>query len=260
MVRVTKHRERLQRLYESYNRREFVHPDPLEFLYAYRDVRDREVVGLIASSLAYGNVRQILRSVSRVLAAMGESPYGFLIDASEAYLFETFRDFRHRFTSGKDLSTMLMGVKQACERHGSLQGCFEQGLKGSHETVIPALGAFVRELTGQARQEPFYLLPSPERGSACKRLNLFLRWMVRNDRVDPGGWEHVSASKLIVPLDTHMHRVALRLGLTSRKQANLQTACEITEAFRAIDPADPVKYDFCITRLGIHPDLDPECL
>jgi len=260
LVHVTEHRERLQRLYESYNRREFVHPDPVEFLYAYSDVRDREVAGLIAASLAYGNVRQILRSVSRILAAMGESPYGFLIDASEAYLFETFRDFRHRFTSGTDLSIMLVGVKRACERHGSLQGCFEQGLKGSHETVIPALGAFVRELTGHARQEPFYLLPSPERGSACKRLNLFLRWMVRNDQVDPGGWDQVSAAKLIVPLDTHMHRIALRLGLTSRRQANLLTACEITEAFRAIDPADPVKYDFCITRLGIHPDLDPEDL
>ncbi len=96
------------------------------------------------------------------------------------------------------------------------------------------------------------LLPSPGKGSACKRLNLFLRWMVRSDDVDPGGWSGVDAGKLIVPLDTHMHRMGLEVGLTRRKQADMQAALEVTRAFRTIAPEDPVRYDFALTRLGIH--------
>ncbi|MFC1474950.1 TIGR02757 family protein, partial [bacterium] len=96
-----------------------------------------------------------------------------------------------------------------------------------------------------------YLTPAPRRGSACKRMNLFLRWMVRRDDVDPGPWTDVPASKLVVPLDTHMHRISSGMGLTSRKQADLKTAIEITDAFRAISPEDPVRYDFALTRLGI---------
>ena len=98
------------------------------------------------------------------------------------------------------------------------------------------------------------LLPSPSAGSACKRLNLFLRWMVRQDNVDPGGWDSVSPAKLIIPLDTHMHRIGRRLGLTPRRQADLRTAIEITEGFRGICPSDPVRYDFALTRLGIRRD------
>jgi uncharacterized protein (TIGR02757 family) len=104
-------------------------------------------------------------------------------------------------------------------------------------------------------------VPSPVGGSACKRLNLFLRWMVRQDGVDPGGWDNVPQSKLIVPVDTHMHRICLRLGLTTRKQANMATALEITEGFRALAPDDPVRYDFSLTRLGIRRDADlADCL
>ena len=100
------------------------------------------------------------------------------------------------------------------------------------------------------------LLPCPEKGSACKRFHLFLRWMVRNDAVDPGGWDGISASKLIVPLDVHMHRICMRLGLTSRAQADLKTALEVTGRFRAIVPEDPVRYDFALTRIGIRNDID----
>ena len=116
----------------------------------------------------------------------------------------------------------------------------------------------MKELSAPFPGKPRSLLPSPVAGSACKRLNLFLRWMVRRDEVDPGGWDHVPPSKLIVPLDIHMHRISLQLGLTGRKQANLKAACEITNAFRAIEPDDPVRYDFSLTRLGIRDDLTPD--
>ena len=254
---VRKYEKSLCTLYETYNHREFVHPDPLEFLYKYDEPGDREIVGLIASCLAYGSVRQILRSVSSVLERM-ESPRTFLMTSAERSLQSTFRDFKYRFTTGEDLVSLLRGIRSVLERHGSLHSCFCQGLSRDHETVIPALSTFVATIASAVRERPRSLLPSPDGGSACKRLNLFLRWMVRCDEVDPGGWERVPASKLIVPLDVHMHRISLQLGLTTRKQANLRTACEITAAFRAIEPSDPVRYDFSLTRLGIRDDLTPD--
>jgi uncharacterized protein (TIGR02757 family) len=243
-------------LYTKYNHRVFVHPDPLEFLYDYPNLADREIVGLIASSLAYGRVQQILKSVGAVLQRMG-SPYSFLMDSSRRSLTRNFHDFKHRFTTGEELATMLYGVKRVIEHYGSINKCFAQGLNPADETVIPALCAFVSELSSVFASRPRSLLPSPASGSACKRLNLFLRWMVRKDEVDPGGWDNVTPSKLVVPLDVHMHRISLQLGLTSRKQANLKAACEITAAFRRLEPDDPVRYDFALTRLGIRDELDP---
>ena len=124
--------------------------------------------------------------------------------------------------------------------------------------MIPALAEFVEELSSVFAGKPRSLLPSPRAGSACKRHNLFLRWMVRSDAVDPGGWMDIPSAKLIVPVDVHMHRISLQIGLTKRKQANLRTALEITAAFRSIAPEDPVRYDFALTRLGIRNDTDPE--
>lgn len=240
----------LEGLYRKYNRREFVHPDPLEFLYNYEDDRDREVVGLIASTLAYGRVRQILKSVSSVLDRMGTSPYKYLMNSKEIELNKTFCDFKHRFTVGCDMSSLLAGIKGALKHYGSLNKCFIAGLKNEDATIIPALGNFVRVLSKEAGTE-LKLLTPPEKKSACKRLNLYLRWMVRKDDVDPGSWHGVPASKLVVPLDTHMHQIGLALGLTKRKQANLTTALEISSAFAKISPEDPIRYDFALTRFGI---------
>jgi uncharacterized protein (TIGR02757 family) len=248
--------ENLCELYEKYNRREFVHPDPLEFLYDYPDLQDREIVGLVASSLAYGAVRQILKSVAAVLKRM-ESPYEFLRDVRRDSLVRVFKDFKHRFTTGEELATMLWGVRLVLDKCGSLNACFVEALRPEHDSITPALSGFVKELSSPFDGRPRSLLPSPDLGSACKRLNLFLRWMVRRDAVDPGGWDNVPRSKLIVPLDVHMHRISQQLGLTARRQANLRTAYEITSAFREIEPEDPVRYDFVLTRLGIRDDLDP---
>ncbi|QTA91721.1 TIGR02757 family protein [Desulfonema magnum] len=251
-------KEKLERLYKKYESRKYVHPDPLEFLYAYDDLNDREIAGLTASSLAYGRVAQILKSVSYVLDIMGPSPHAFLQNASRAFLRERFEGFRYRFAGGDNLAAMLSGAKQVIEQHGSLYECFLRGLKKNDETILPALSFFASELT--RKENPGHLVPLPERGSACKRMNLFLRWMVRTDAVDPGGWEEISPSKLIVPLDVHMHKICFKLGLTARKQANMRTALEITSAFKKLAPDDPVRYDFALTRLGIRDDADPNDL
>ncbi|MBN1345557.1 MAG: TIGR02757 family protein [Phycisphaerae bacterium] len=246
----------LDEIFGRYHRRELVHPDPLEFLYRYAAPSDREIVALIASSLAYGRVARILKSVSSVLDRMSPSPTRFLERSSDETLHRTFADFKHRFTTGDDLADMLGGVKRAVARHGSLHHCFRSCRRAEDDTVLPALARLVDELGGSGRQGAFSLLPSPAAGSACKRLNLFMRWMVRRDDVDPGGWDEVPASCLVVPLDTHMFKICRSLRLTRRRQPDLRAAVEITEAFRKIVPEDPVRYDFALTRIGIREETE----
>ncbi len=248
-------RDVLERLYDKYNRRTYVHPDPLELLYAYDDVRDREIAGLIAASLAYGRVERILKSAADVLRPMGPSPFRWLSSVRDRELKRTFKGFRHRFAGDENLIRLLSGIKRIILSHGSLCAAFMEGLDDADETLLPALSAFAEKLTGAACAAPEHLTPHPGRGSACKRLNLFLRWMARRDRVDPGGWPDVPAAKLIVPLDVHMHRICRMMGLTGSRRADMKTALEITAAFREISPEDPVKYDFALTRLGIRDDL-----
>jgi uncharacterized protein (TIGR02757 family) len=255
LTRTTK--STFKKLYERYNRREYVCPDPLQFLYDYGNPQDREIVGLIASSLAYGRVAQILKSVADVLERIG-SPADFLNEATPRSLRRTFKGFKHRFTTGEELASLLLGARESVRRHGSLQSCFMSGFREDDATVLPALCSFTEELASVRKLRRNSLLPAPAVGSACKRLNLYLRWMVRRDGVDPGGWDDVPASKLIVPLDVHMHRICLGLGFTRRRQANMRTAMEVTSAFRIIAPEDPVRYDFALTRLGIRDDLRHE--
>jgi uncharacterized protein (TIGR02757 family) len=241
----------MERLYRVLNRREFVLEDPVSFLYRHADLRDREVVGLVASSLAYGRVKQIRASVSAALERLGPRPAEMLSAMSPRAISRSFDGFRHRFTTGAELAGLLLGVRALHAEHGTLGARFTELLEPDDETVVPALTLLVRELGAFMPSRESALLACPERGSACKRLHLLLRWMVRRDDVDPGGWDAVPRSKLVVPLDTHMHRISLAFGLTRRRQADLRTAIDVTRSLGRFDPRDPVKYDFAITRLGI---------
>ena len=254
-MRHEKLKKKLDTLYGQYNRRRYVHPDPLEFLYSYKEIREREIAGIIASSLAYGRVAQILKSVSFVLDKMNPAPYLFLTDSTYESIYRAFEGFKHRFAGSSELVALLLGIKNVIVRFGSLHECFLAGFSEDDETVIPAMTFFSTQLIAE-KNKPGHLVAIPEKGSACKRMNLFLRWMVRKDSVDPGGWGGIPLSKLIVPLDTHMHRISLAMNLTKRKQANMHTALAITSGFKKIVPEDPVKYDFALTRLGIRGDLD----
>jgi uncharacterized protein (TIGR02757 family) len=247
----------LEELYSHYNRFEHIHPDPLEFVYLYDKKLDRELIAFIASALAYGRVGQILRSVRSVLDIMGPSPSSFLAENRPAAIRKKFRFFKHRFTTGEILSNLLVALKELTLEYGSLESCFRAGFSENDPNILPALTGLVKKLEKACGRMLPTFLPSPDGGSACKRLNLFLRWMVRSDNVDPGIWQSIPASHLIVPLDTHMHRIAAAMGLTSRKQADIRCAVEITEVFSAIRPDDPVRYDFALTRLGIKPGTPP---
>jgi uncharacterized protein (TIGR02757 family) len=238
--------------YGRYNRRDQVHPDPLVFLYAYPDIRDREIAGMIASCLAYGRVAQIYKSLNAVLKNMGASPYQFLKHSTRRSLTEVYAGFSHRFATAENLVGLMLAIKKVMNQYGSIHECFLSGMTVDADTVLPALTQFAAAFTGGNSQMLGHLIPLPERGSACKRLNLFLRWMVRKDEVDPGGWDQVPASKLIIPLDVHMHRVGIYLGFTQRKQSDMRTALEITRAFGRFVPADPLRYDFTLCRMGMH--------
>lgn len=253
---ITRYADQLESLYRSKNRRCYVDPDPLAVLYRYQNPAEREIAGFLAASLAYGNVRQILKSVEIVLAKMGKSPRDYLLASQYCDYMADFSGFVHRFATGAHMSAMLSGIREILVTYGSLEACFKSGEAPSDGTCLPALKGFADALRKGTASDPGHLLPRVEKGSACKRLNLFLRWMIRSDDVDPGGWDTLCPSKLIIPLDVHMHRICKELGLTVRKQANMKTALEITRAFSRIMPEDPVRYDFVLTRRGIRRDND----
>ena len=244
----------LEDLYCHYNCFDHIHPDPLEFVYHYENKPDKELSAFVASALAYGRVRQILRSVKSVLDAMAPYPSIFLLENKPADIRNAFQSFNHRFTTGEILSDLLVAIRKLMLEYGSLESCFLAGFSKRDRNVLPALVKLVKRLEEAGGRTIPMFLPSPKKGSACKRLNLFLRWMVRSDNVDPGIWQSIPASHLIVPLDTHLHRISTAMGLTSRRQANIRCAIEITEAFSTVRPDDPVRYDFALTRLGIKPE------
>ncbi len=260
----------LEKLYAKYNHPKFVPPDPLQFLYKYPNPADREVVGFLSAELAYGRVEQIEKSLNDLFGRMGTNPYAFVRNFGEAER-ERLSSFRHRFTSGQDISDLLQVLREVLEERGCIENYFLLGYRETDENIVPALSKFCESLLDRFMKhknaEPpkglRYLLPNPESGSACKRLNLFLRWMVRRDEVDPGLWSSVDKTKLIVPVDVHMARLCRILRFYERKTVSLATAVKITESFAEIEPTDPVKYDFALSRIGILEDCNgrprPQC-
>jgi uncharacterized protein (TIGR02757 family) len=246
-----KHIGELEDLYKKFNRRELAGHDPIVFLYGYGDPDDREVVAMVASSLAYGRVAQILASVRKVLDRISPGPARFLRDQSDSRLLALLGDFKHRFTTGEDLAALLAAVRDTRRQYGSLRNCFLAGRRDGGESFLPALTHLAETLRSACRGGGKFLLPSPLGGSACKRLNLMLRWLIRRDEVDPGGWEGIEPRGLLVPLDTHMHRMCRAMGATRRRSADLTTTLEVTAAFRTVCPQDPVRFDFAMTRRGI---------
>jgi len=247
---------RFEELYRRFNRKEYIHPDPLESVLRFEDPADREIAGLIASSLAYGKVGNILKSLEKIFGII-RNPSTDLAGKGKKELLDTFASFRHRWTTGEELACLLRGIAALRHEYGSLESCFLDGSRGMDRDVIPALTSFVAKLRLASGCRESSLIACPTMGSACKRLFLYLRWMVRCDEVDPGPWTRVSSAQLVVPMDVHMHRVCRQLGLTSRRQADLKSALEVTAFFRQLEPEDPVKYDFTMTRPGIRPDLEP---
>ena len=240
----------LDSLYATYTRQPYIHPDPVEFVHPFPDLQDREIVALLAAGLSYGRVASILKSIADVLARIGPGPAQFVDGASPSELNDAMAGFKHRWTGAADVVHLLLAMKHMRAESGSMHQEFLAGFDEGDETILPALTRWVSRLR-RGRRVPNSLIADPGRGSACKRLMLFLRWMVRTDAVDPGGWHGIARSKLVVPVDVHMHRVGRALGFTDRVNATWTTALDITRGFARVCPEDPVKYDFALTRPGI---------
>jgi uncharacterized protein (TIGR02757 family) len=248
-------------LYEKYNRHELIKPDPLQFIYRYSNPADMEIVGLLSACLAYGRVEQIQNDLNNLLGKMGSSPHDFVVNFTNKNR-ALFEGFKHRFNTGNDICDLLILLKGVLVEHGSLEKYFLLGFDPAHENTIFALMRFCDSLldkyrmTHQGRKSKglAFLLAGPGLGGAAKRLNLFLRWMVRSDDVDAGLWRYVDKSKLLVPVDVHIARLCRILGFHNHKNVSLKTAIEITRNFAKISPDDPVKYDFALSRIGILED------
>lgn len=253
----------LDLLYSRYGAT-FLESDPICFPRRYAAKDDREIVGFVATAMAYGRVAQIKATLERLAAIMGDSPARFVRGFDPADGRRLLRGFVHRFNDAKDTGLLLHYMRQMLERSGSIEGFFMEGYSPGHDDIGPALSSFVQRAL-DLDSAPYYradrlpvsagvrfFLPSPRAGSTCKRLNLFLRWMVRrDDGVDFGIWSAVSPAKLVIPLDTHVSRIASWLGLTRRRTVDWAMAIEVTRRLRRLEPEDPVKYDFALSRLGI---------
>ena len=243
--------------------------DPLSFCHRYRDPQDQEVVGLIAASFAYGNVKIIKKNLETIFGAMGNSPRLFVEHFDPERGARTFSGFKHRFNDGRDLCALLFACRIMLQESGSIERWLLRFHDQSQEDLTGTLSGFtaaVKKLDlspvfGAARipKDSYFpfMFPSPASGSACKRLCMYLRWMVRPaDGIDLGIWKGITPDKLVIPVDAHIQRICGFLGFTGRRQADWRMAREITGRLRELDPADPVKYDFSICHLGISEGCD----
>lgn len=255
-------RLRLEELYRRYDHR-FLTPDPLEYVRAQATDADREVVGLLASGLAFGTVAQIKRSIATVLDVLGPRPAEAVAALDPREVAGRLRAFRHRWVDGRDVACLLLFAGRMRASHGTVEAFFADGLTPDDADVGPALASFSARALAldhrglyRGRRLPRdagvrYFFPSPAAGSACKRLNLFLRWMVRRDSVDLGVWSRVDAARLVIPLDAHVFAIARRTRLTRYRSPGWPMALDLTRRLRRLDPRDPVKYDFAFHRMGL---------
>jgi uncharacterized protein (TIGR02757 family) len=251
---------RLGALYHEYNREESA-TDPVHLVRPFADPADREIAGFCAAALAFGRVSSVINSITTLLAIMGERPAEYVRAFDPGAPHPELRAMVHRWTRGVDLVALLWVLRQMLEEAGSIEGFFVAGYSPDHEDVGPALDRFstralaldLRKAYGRVpkRAGVCYFFPRPSAGSACKRLNLFLRWMIRADAIDLGVWSRVPAAKLVVPLDTHIIRLGKCLRLTRYSSAGWKMAADITAALRTLDPSDPVRFDFSLCHIGM---------
>jgi uncharacterized protein (TIGR02757 family) len=253
-------RTSLDALYADFNREDSA-SDPVHRVRPFSDPADREIAGFCAAALAFGRVASVLGSIDRLIGIMGPRPAQYVRTFDPADAHPELQRMVHRWTRGVDLAALLWILRQMLERSGSIEGFFLEGDTAPAPDVSEALDSFsrralaldIRRAYGRLPRRPgvCYFFPRPSAGSACKRLNLFLRWMVRSDAVDLGVWTRVPPARLIVPLDTHVIRLGRCLRLTRYVSPGWKMAADITASLRRLDPEDPVRFDFSICHVGM---------
>jgi len=251
----------LDRFYSEYDFKERILHDPIEFPRRYKQHGDIEIAGFIASCLAYGKVGLFKPVIGKILSIMGRSPYDFLLSFRAKKQGKLFSGIQYRFNKNKDILCLFHITGNALKKHKSLENAFNAFYKNDDPDTGNALAGFTNYLLTMDTSEIYgrdirtrgliQFFPSPAKGSACKRMNLFLRWMIRDRDIDLGIWKNIPKNKLIIPLDTHIARISRCLGFTERRSNDWKTAVEITEALKNLDPEDPLKYDFAMCHYGI---------
>jgi uncharacterized protein (TIGR02757 family) len=236
---------------DRYNTREFITSDPVSIPHRFTKQQDIEIAGLFAAVLAWGQRKTIINKTSDLLDRMGNAPHDFLLNHRSKDL-RAFEDFKHRTFNSTDLLYFISFLQHYYQKHQSLESAFL--IDASHANVESALSSFYNlffSLDHPQRTQKH--VATPARKSACKRINMYLRWMVRKDDkgVDFGIWNKISPSQLICPCDVHVERVARKLKLISKSPMNWQTAVKLTNKLKLLDPQDPVKYDFALFGLGV---------
>ena len=267
---------RLDNLYRSFDHVTSA-SDPVHIVRRYDAPEDREVVGFCAAALAFGRVASVLQSIEALLAVMGQRPAAFVRQFEPSRHRGPIEPLVHRWISGRDLVALLLVLRRMLRENGSIESFFLEGDDAGTPHVGAALEAFSARALATDLHEAYgrnvpkqrgvsYFFPRPSAGSACKRLNLFLRWMVRRDAIDLGVWSRLSPARLIVPLDTHVIRLGRCLGLTRYVSPGWKMAADITESLRAFDAKDPVRFDFALCHVGMmnacgfeRPQRDSQC-
>lgn len=241
-------KEFLDKLYNKYHKKQSS-KDPIWTLHKFRNEKDIEIAGLIISSYAYGRVEQINQFTHKFFERINWNPYEFTINYSHIKDKKHLKDLYYRFNDEKDLANLIKGMQNALISYGSLKNLFLELYKEDEVNITAPLRFFSYSIT---HNNIYYLLPDILKSSTAKRLNMYLRWMVRKDEIDFGIWaDKVSPSKLIMPVDTHVYKIARKLKLVKRKSCDLKFAIELTEKLKEFDEQDPVKYDFALCHLGI---------
>lgn len=235
----------------QYNKPDFITSDPIQIPHLFTQKEDTEIAGFLAATIAWGNRKMIINNAKKMVALMGDSPYDFVMSHQPHHL-ETLENFVHRTFNGGDFGTFITALQHIYQNHGGLEGVFAKHQKDS--SLQPAITAFKKvffEIPHQPRTHKH--VSDPTAGSAAKRINMFLRWMVRNDNtgVDLGLWKTISPAALSCPLDVHSGNVARKLGILTRKQNDAKALAELDTQLRLMDATDPVKYDFALFGLGV---------
>lgn len=244
----------LEAAFRNYNTPDFIADDPISIPHGFSRLQDREIIGFWAATLAWGQRKTIIQSARRLVELMDGAPYDFMLHHTEQDR-SRFLDFKHRTFQATDTLWFLEFFQQYYRKHHSLENAFARHLLPGDTTTERALSGFHRDFFEHpdAPERTRKHVATPERGSTCKRLNMFLRWMVRCDQagVDFGVWQQISPAQLLIPLDVHVERVARRFGLLQRSQTDWKAVLELTENLRAFDPLDPVKYDYALFGMGV---------
>ncbi len=239
---------------ELYNRLEFIITDPISIPHRYNIKEDIEVAGFLSATIAWGNRISIVKNGNRLMDMMDNSPYHFIINAGKKETAQ-LEKFVHRTFNNSDVLFFIEALRNIYQNHGGLEASFSDGIKDNDTDVFPAIMHFRSQFLSiphLSRSEKH--IANPAKGSTAKRINMFLRWMVRKDNkgVDFGLWNTIKPSQLSCPLDVHSGRVARQLGLLNRSQNDWRAVVELTEVLREFDPEDPVKYDFALFGTGVN--------